>query len=152
MDKTIASVDVGIAVDTAAAGGKVDRAVFLNRQVEAFSKELDAVKAELRALAATGAFPSTETGAVEIRSLESGDAALVAPVKDTPTLVKGADVTALKACLTASQYDLLFREVVQLQPASDFEAAFAQLPKKLQERVKKAVSWRPNTPQVRLPR
>jgi len=128
---------------------KVDRAVELNRTLATLSRELDGLKADLRSLASSGVFVPTDTGAVEIRSLETENCAVVTFPKDTPALIKGADTTILCA-LTQGQFDLLFRRVVVLQPTEKFEQAFATQAKKVQRIVEKVVSWNPNTPAVRL--
>ncbi len=139
-------------VDLSLVPVKVDRATDLDRLIKSLTEELDGVKAFLREAAASGAFPANESGTVDLRSEETGNVAQVSFPKDTPILVDGTDPRVLKASLTSSQFELLFREVVTLQPPKAFEPAFAQLPKKLQDKVKKVVGWRQNTPTVRLPK
>lgn len=145
----IEKVSIQVNVDRAEVSRKVERAVELNREIKESIKELDQLKAELREFAGTGVFPKTETGAVEIRALESELCATVTYPKDTPAIMKGADTTLL-ASLTQGQFDLMFCKVVKMQPAEKFEAAFAALPKKVQTIVKRVVVWVPNTPQVNL--
>lgn len=147
--QTIEKVSIQVNVDRAEASRKVERAVELNREIKENIKELDQLKAELRELAATGVFPKTETGAVEIRAIESELCATIAYCKDTPAIMKGADTTQL-AALTQGQFDLMFCRVVKMQSAEKFEAAFTALPKKVQGIVKRVVVWVPNTPQVNL--
>lgn len=147
---TIESVRVNIAIDRAEVSRKVERAVELNRQIKEELKELDQLKAELRELAKTGVFPKTETGAVEIRALESELCATVAYPKDTPALIKGVDIEPVVLQLTTGQFDLLFRRVTLLQPVEKFEQSYQVLPKKVQKLVQKIVTWVPNTPQVNL--
>ena len=145
----IGTVTVNIAVDRAEVSRKVERAVELNREIKEGILELDKLKEELRALALTGVFPKTATGSVEIRALESELCATVAFPKDTPAIMKGADTTLL-AALTQGQFDLLFCRVVKMQPTEKFEPAFAAMPKKVQNIVKRVVVWAPNTPTVNL--
>lgn len=139
-------------VDLTLAASNVDRATDLDRLIKSLSEELDGIKAYLREAAQSGAFPANDAGTVEIRSEATGNVAQVVFPKETPTVLKGTDPLVLEASLTASQFNLLFKKVVQLQPAEAFESAFKQLPKKLQDKVKKVVAWRPNTPTVRLPK
>jgi hypothetical protein len=73
----------------------------------------------------------------------------VIPCKDTPAVMKGVDLKALKALLTQGHFDLMFREVIQLQAVKDFEVAFNAAPKKVQNQVKKFVTWVENTSQVK---
>ncbi len=146
-EPVIDTVTVKFAVDRAEVSRKVDRAVELNRQIKEEVKELDELKAELRELAKTGVFPKTDTGAVEIRALESELCATVTFPKDSPNLIKEADTTVL-AALTQGQFDLMFRRVVVMQPTEKFEAAFKTVPKKVQNIVKRVVVWVPSTPQV----
>jgi hypothetical protein len=148
-EPTIGSVEVNIVVDLAEASRKVERAVELNRLIKENTEELNKLKEDIRGLAKTGAFPRTETGAVEIRAEESGLCATVSFPKDTPAIVKGADVTQL-AALTQGQFDLMFKRVVVMQPTADFEKAFAASPKKVQTIVKRVVCWTANTPSVNL--
>ncbi len=149
MTQTVEKVTVQIAINKAEVYAKVDRGTELRRLIEESSKELDQIKAYLREVAKTGTFPATETGTVEIRSPESENCAQVIPCKDTPVIIDGKDLTALKAVLTAGEYDLLFREVVTLQPVAKFETAFKAAAKKVQNTVRKYVSWRANENQVR---
>ena len=144
---TVQSVSVQFVIDRAEVSRKVERAVELNREIKESIKALEALKGALRELAGTGVFPKTETGAVEIRALESELCATVTFPKDTPAIMKGADTTQL-ASLTQGQFDLMFRRVVAMQPAEKFEEAFEKLPKKVQNIVKRVVIWVPNTPSV----
>lgn len=149
MTQTIENVTVQIAVNKAEVYAKVDRGVELHRSLEAQKKELDEIKAFLREAAATGAFPATGTGTVEIRSPETENCAQVIPCKDTPVLIAGKDIAPLKASLTEGQFKLMFREVIEMQPVSDFETAFGAAAKGVQNLVRKFVAWRPNSSQVR---
>ncbi len=145
----IDSVGIEVVVDVTRAHALVDEGTSLRREIEEKSKRLDQIKAELRELAKTGAFPKTETGTTEIRSPESENCAQVIPCKDTPVLIKGVDTSKLKADLTQGQFDLMFREVVQMQPVDKFEEAFGAAAKKVQNVVKKFVAWRSNESQVK---
>lgn len=147
--ETVEAVTVQVAVNKEEVYRKVDRGTELRRLIEESTKELDQIKAELREAAATGAFPATETGTVEIRSPETENCAQVVPCKDTPVLIKGVDHALVKGILTASQFGLMFREVIALQTVERFEEAFAAAPKKVQNLLRKFVAWRPNDPQVR---
>jgi hypothetical protein len=149
MTQTVENVTVNISVNKAEVFAKVDRGTELHRLIEASTKELAEIKAYLREAAATGAFPVTETGTVEIRSSETENCAQVIPCKDTPVLIDGKDLTALKANLTAGEFDLMFREVITLQPVAKFETAFNAAAKKVQSTVRRFVAWRPNAQQVR---
>ena len=149
MTQPIENITVQVAVDLAEVHRKVDRGTELRRLIEENTKELEGIKAYLREQAATGAFPSTDTGTVEIRSPESENCAQVIPCKDTPVLIKGVDTSALKALLTQGQFDLMFQEVIAMQPVADFEKAFGAAAKKVQNVVKKYVTWRPNAAQVK---
>lgn len=150
MTQNIESVTVNSVVDREQVSQKVDRAVELNRLIEAHSDELTKLKAEIREAAKTGVFPRSETGTVEIRSLYTENCAQVCYPKDTPAIIKGVDVEPVVAQLTVSTFDLLFRRVVVMQPSEKFEQSFKVLPKNLQRLVKKVVAWAPNTPQVKL--
>lgn len=149
-DPTIESVTLTAQVDRADVSRKVERAVELNRKIKESVKELDLLKAELRDIAKTGMFPKTETGAVEIRALESELCVTVTYPKDTPAIIKGVDVEPVVLQLTTGQFDLLFRHVTVMQPVEKFEQSFQVLPKKVQNLVKRIVKWVPNTPQVNL--
>lgn len=149
MTQPIENITVQVAVDLAEVHRKVDRGVELNRLIKEQEKELEAIKAYLREQAATGAFPATETGTVEIRSEETQNCVQVIPCKDTPGLIKGVDMTSLKSQLTQGQFDLMFREVIVMQPAAAFETAFGAAAKKVQNIVKRYVAWSPNTSQVK---
>jgi hypothetical protein len=144
-----APITISIAVDKAEVYRKVDRGTELHRAIEAQSKELAEIKAYLREAAGTGAFPVTDTGTVEIRSPETENCAQVVACKDTPVLIDGKDLTALKAQMVAGDFNLMFREVIEMQSAKDFEKAFGVATKKVQTLVRKFVSWRPNAHQVR---
>lgn len=147
--ETVDTVTIEIQVDKARAYALVDEGTGLRREIEEKTKRLEEIKAELRELAKTGAFPKTETGTTEIRSPESENCAQVIPCKDTPVLIKGVDTTKLKADLTSGQFDLMFREVIQMQPVEKFEESFKAAAKKVQNVVKKFVAWRPNESQVK---
>lgn len=149
MTQPIQNVTIQIAVNKEEVYRKVDRGTELRRLIEESAKELEQIKAELREVAKTGAFPATDTGTVEIRSPETENCAQVIPCKDTPVLIKGVDTAKLKADLTAGQFDLMFREVIQLQEVSKFEESFKVAAKKVQGIVKRFVAWRPNEHQVR---
>lgn len=149
MTQTIENVTVQIAVDKVEAFAKVNRGTELRRLIEENTKELDEIKAYLREAAKTGAFPATETGTVEIRDPQTELCAQVIPCKDTPVLIKGVDTSKLKADLTKGQFDLMFREVVQMQPVEGFERAFDVTAKRVQNIVRRFVAWRPNEHQVR---
>ncbi len=149
MTQTIEKVTIQIAIDRAEVFRKVDRGTELRRLIEESTKELDEIKAYLREAATTGAFPATETGTVEIRSPESENCAQVIPCKDTPVIIKGVDLAPLKANLTQGQFDLMFREVIEMQPVADFEKAFGAAAKKVQGLVRKFVTWRGNASQVK---
>lgn len=149
MTQTVETVTVQIAVNKAEVYAKVDRGTELHRLIEAQTKELNEIKAFLREVAFTGAFPTTETGTAEIRSPESENCAQVIPQKDTPVLIEGKDLTALKAQLTAGDFNLMFREVIAMQPSATFETSFGAAAKKVQTIVRRFVGWRPNSPQVR---
>lgn len=140
---------INVKLGVAEVSSMVDRAVAIHREVEKLNKELGELKAGLRDIAETGAFPK-EGNTVEIRSSIEGGCAQVVYLKDTPRLVEGRDPLDLKAGLTASQFALLFEEKVVLNAPDAFEAAFRLLPRATQRQVSKYVAWRPNTPQVRL--
>jgi hypothetical protein len=148
--QTVESVTIDVKVDTKRAFALVAEGTTLDREIKEKAKRLEEIKAELREFAkAPDAFSVTETGTVEIRDPESQVCAQVIPCKDTPAVIKGTDLKALKALLTTSQFDLMFREVIQMQAVKDFEEAFNAAPKKVQNQVKKFVAWRPNAPQVK---
>lgn len=149
MTQTIENVTVNVTLNKAEVYAKVDRGVELHRAIETQAKELEEIKAYLREAADTGAFPATETGTVEIRSPETENCAQVVPCKDTPVIIAGKDLTALKAGLTAGEFDLMFREVIAMQPTAKFETAFNAAAKKVQNVVRRFVAWRPNASQVR---
>lgn len=149
MTQTIENVSVGIAVNLEEVHGKVDRGVTLRRLIEEHTKELDEIKAYLREAASSGAFPVTETGTVEIRSPETENCAQVIPCKDTPVIIVGKDLTALKAQLTSGEFTSMFREVIVMESVPKFETTFNAATKKVQNIVRKFVSWRPNASQVR---
>lgn len=147
--ETVESVTIDIKVDKTRAFALVNEGTGLRREIEEKSKRLDEIKAELREFAKTpAAFQITDTGTVEIRDPESENCAQVCPQKDTPVIIKEADVTVLSG-LTQGQFDLTFRRVVAMQPVEKFEAAFENLPKKAQNLIRKVVAWRPNAPQVK---
>lgn len=144
-----APVTINIAVDKAEVYRRVDRGTELRRLIEEQEKELEQIKAYLREAAATGAFPATETGTVEIRSPETENCAQVIPCKDTPVIIKGKDLTSLKAQMTAGDFSLMFREAIVMQPTDSFETAFNAAKKTVQNVVRRFVAWRPNAHQVR---
>lgn len=148
--ETVETVTIDVSVDKARAFALVNEGTSLRREIDEKEKRLEAIKAELREFAKTPTvFSVTETGTVEIRDPESENCAQVIPLKDTPAVIKGVDLKALKANLTQGQFDLMFREVIQMQGAKDFEVAFNAAPKKVQTVVKKYVTWVPNTSQVK---
>lgn len=149
-DNIIETVTIDVKVDRARAFALVNEGTSLRREIDEKAKRLEQIKAELREFAKVPtAFSVTETGTVEIRDPESENCAQVIPQKDTPVLLKGVDTSALKALLTQGDFNLMFREVVQLQAVEDFEKAFNVAAKKVQNVVKKYVTWRPNAPQVK---
>jgi hypothetical protein len=148
--ETVEAVTIDIKVDKARAFALVNEGTSLRREIEEKGKRLDEIKAELREFAKTpDVFSVTDTGTVEIRDPESENCAQVIPCKDTPAVMKGVDLKALKALLTQGHFDLMFREVIQLQAVKDFEVAFNAAPKKVQNQVKKFVTWVENTSQVK---
>lgn len=150
-DNIIESVSIDVRVDTARAFALVEEGTALNREIKEKAKRLDEIKAELREFAAKSptAFTVTNTGTVEIRDPKSENCAQVCPQKDTPIVIDGVDMSALKALLTQGDFSLMFREVIQMQPVKEFEAAYGAATKKVQKIVQKYVSWRPNAPQVK---
>lgn len=146
------NVTINITVDRAEVFAKVDRGTELHRAIEAQTKELAEIKAYLREVAGTGVFPATETGTIEIRSPESENCVQVIPCKETPVIIEGKDLAALKAQMTTGEFDLMFREVVVMQPTAKFETAFNVATKKVQTLVRRFVAWRPNAHQVRFPK
>lgn len=149
MTQTVENVTVQIAVNKAEVYAKVDRGTELHRVIEANTKELAEIKAYLREAAATGAFPATDTGTVEIRSPNTENCAQVVSCKDTPVVVEGKDLTALKANLTSGEFELMFRETIVMQPVAKFETSFNAAAAKVQNIVRRFVAWRPNANQVR---
>lgn len=147
-----APVTINIAVDMAEVHRKVDRGTELHRAIETNEKELAEIKAYLREVAKTGAFPVTDTGTVEIRSPESENCVQVCPQKDTPVIIDGKDLSSLKAQLTAGDFGLMFREQITMQRTEQFEKSFNAAAKKVQTIVRRFVAWRPNAHQVRFPK
>lgn len=148
--ETVETVTIDVKVDRARAFALVNEGTNLRREIDEKAKRLEQIKAELREFAKVpAAFSVTETGTVEIRDPESENCAQVIPCKDTPAVIKGVDLKSLKALLTSGQFDLMFREVIQMQPVADFEVAFNAAPKKVQGQVKKFVTWVANTSQVK---
>lgn len=148
--ETVEAVTIDMKVDKARAFALVNEGTSLRRELEEKVARLEAIKAELREFAKTpDVFSVTETGTVEIRDPASENCAQVIPCKDTPAVMKGVDLKSLKALLTSGQFDLMFQEVIQLQPAKKFEESFNAVPKKVQKQVRKFVTWVPNTSQVK---
>ena len=148
--QTIESVSIQVQVNKEEVGRKVDRAVELHRLLEEQETELKALKAELRQVALTGAYPRTETGAVEIRSPETQNCALIVQCKDTPVFIKGANREAVREVVTQSEFDLMFKQVIEMVEPSKFEPAFGLLPKGKKKALLKVITFRPNDAQVRL--
>jgi hypothetical protein len=144
--------NVIVTVNKAEVYAKVDRGTELRRLIEIYTKELDEIKAYLRDVANTDVFPITNTGTVEIRSPESMNCIQVCPQKSTPVVIVGKDLADLKTQLLGTQFNLMFREVIELQPVSSFEKAFNSAAKDVQNIVRRFVSWRPNVSQVRFPK
>jgi hypothetical protein len=149
MTQTVQNVAVQFVLNREEVFAKVDRGIELHRSIEAQTNELEEIKAYLREAAATGAFPATDTGTVEIRSPETENCVQVVSCKDTPVLIAGKDLTALKSQLTAGDFNLMFRETITMQPTANFEKAFNVATKKVKGIVRKFVGWRPNSNQVR---
>lgn len=143
------AMDIDNSLHVATVRKAVDRAVELNRSIKAMAKELEELKARFREVAATGSFPKTETGSVELRS-DMDNCATVCYSKDTPRVIKGADLGSLKEHLTRGQFSMMFEQVIVMRSVEDFENCFANLTKADQNRVKKCVAWTPNTPAVQL--
>lgn len=147
--QTVESVTIDVKVDTARAYALVNEGTSLRREIEEKENRLEEIKAELREFAKTpAAFHVTDTGTVEIRDPETENCAQVCPQKDTPHILKEVDTSPLLG-LTQGQFDLTFQRVITMQPVPKFEAAFAKLPKKAQNLIRKVVAWRPNAPQVK---
>jgi len=148
--QTIESISIQVHVDKEKVSHKVDRAVAVHRLLEEFETELKALKVELRQIALTGAYPKTETGGVEIRSTETDNCALVVQCKDTPVFIKGADRDAVRTVVTQSEFNMMFKQVIEMVEPSKFEPTFNLLPKSKQKALLKVITFRQNDSQVRL--
>lgn len=135
-------------VQNAKASKAIAEAAKINRAMKEGKERLDELKAIIREEAEKVATKRGDDEKVEFESPEG--VATVCFVKDSVSIMKGANPRVLKEVLPEVVWSHLFNEVVVL--SKEFGEAFDQLPKSQQNTVKKMVEWSENEPRVTLPK
>lgn len=97
----------------------IDRAIVINREISKLTKELEALKAEIRE---AGVLESALTGSNKVVLEGTSGVAEVVSVKAAPKAKKGVDLLASEGNLPAEVWGSLFTKVVKVEIAGDFEA------------------------------
>jgi hypothetical protein len=130
-------------------GEVVDFAIECNREVARLTKELDALKASIRA---TGIAQAALSGQNSVDLPGEFGVAQVVLVKAAPKAKKGVDLLASEPSLPAEVWGALFTKKVVVEIADDFEARVASLPAAQKAVVQNLVEVVAGTPRVNLPK